>query len=184
VTTATELPAALGFRNGATSVHTSRTMMLDELSLVMEQVGADAPVADYRKAVIEENVVGKATQTTRLAAGRLVGAPPYGWPQDAVDAALLVMFNAGLLQARSGNEPIAKNKLDQKNIAATEFRGENITLTTPQLIAIRKLFQAVGLNVQLGQESANAAEFLTIRKQRAEAAGGAPRSRNGPTPHT
>jgi len=26
--TATELPAALGFRNGTTSVHTSRTMML------------------------------------------------------------------------------------------------------------------------------------------------------------
>jgi hypothetical protein len=40
-------------------------MMLDELSLVMEHVGADAPVADYQKAVIEENVVGKATQTTR-----------------------------------------------------------------------------------------------------------------------
>jgi hypothetical protein len=65
VTVATELPAALGFRNGATSVHTSRTMMLDELSLVMEQVGADASVADYRKAVTEDNIVGKATQTTR-----------------------------------------------------------------------------------------------------------------------
>jgi hypothetical protein len=40
-------------------------MMLDELSLLMEQVQADAPLADYRKAVVEENVVGKATQTTR-----------------------------------------------------------------------------------------------------------------------
>jgi hypothetical protein len=40
-------------------------MMLDELSLVLEQVGADATVADYRKAVLEENVVGKPTQTTR-----------------------------------------------------------------------------------------------------------------------
>lgn len=65
MTTNSELPATLGFRNGETSVHTSRTMMLRELSLVMEQVGADTPLAGYRKAIIEENIVGKPTQTTR-----------------------------------------------------------------------------------------------------------------------
>jgi hypothetical protein len=40
-------------------------MMLDELSLVMEHVRADSPTADYRQAIVEENIVGKATQTTR-----------------------------------------------------------------------------------------------------------------------
>ena len=50
------------------------------------------------------------------------GGAKYGWPQDAIDAALIVLFNAGAMQARTGAEPIAKGKLDQKNIAAAEFR--------------------------------------------------------------
>ena len=36
--------------------------------------------------------------------GRL---PTYGWPRDAVDAALVVLFNAGLVQARSGSTAVA-----------------------------------------------------------------------------
>jgi hypothetical protein len=58
-------PDGLGFRDGAASVHTSRTMMLEELSLVLEGVGADAPAAAYGSAIVEENVLGKPTQTTR-----------------------------------------------------------------------------------------------------------------------
>lgn len=65
MTTATELPEAAGFRTGTTSVHTSRTMMLEELSLVLARVKADAPPADYRTAIVAENAAGKATQTTR-----------------------------------------------------------------------------------------------------------------------
>src|SRR5207245_4497749 len=72
--------------------------------------------------------------------------PPYGWPQDAIDAALIVLSSGGVLQARSGNEPIVKGKLDQKNIAAAEFRVETITLTKVQLIAIRGIYKAIGLN--------------------------------------
>jgi hypothetical protein len=102
------------------------------------------------------------------------GAPPYGWPQDAVDAALIVMFNTGLLQARAGNEPVAKQKLDQKNITATDFRVENITLSTAQLIEVRKVFKAAGLKVDPGKEAATAASFLEIMHHRALAAGGAP----------
>ena len=55
----------LGFREGITSVHTSRTMMFDELSLVLEKVGANAKQNDYLSAIVEENVLGKRTQTTR-----------------------------------------------------------------------------------------------------------------------
>lgn len=56
---------SFGFRNGTTSVHTSRTMMLDELALVLEKVGANAKADAYLAAVVEENVLGKPTQTTR-----------------------------------------------------------------------------------------------------------------------
>jgi hypothetical protein len=60
-----KLPESLGFREGTTSVHTSRTMMLDELSLVLEHVGPKAKAVEYLAAVVEHNVLGKPTQTTR-----------------------------------------------------------------------------------------------------------------------
>jgi hypothetical protein len=60
-----KLPASLGFREGTSSVHTSRTMMLGELSLVLEHVGPKAEADEYLAAVVEQNVLGKPTQTTR-----------------------------------------------------------------------------------------------------------------------
>ena len=58
-------PKSMGFREGITSVHTSRTMMLEELTLVLEQVDPSASVTDYQDAIIEKNVLGKPTRTTR-----------------------------------------------------------------------------------------------------------------------
>src|SRR5262245_45501071 len=40
-------------------------MMLDELSLVLEQVGQKARADEYLDAVVDQNVLGKPTQTTR-----------------------------------------------------------------------------------------------------------------------
>jgi hypothetical protein len=100
------------------------------------------------------------------------GGAKYGWPQDAIDAALIVLFNAGAVQARIGSEPVAKGKLDQKNITAAEFRCETITLSKVQLIAIRGVYKTIGLNSQPGQESLHAPEFLNRLTRLAEAAGG------------
>src|SRR5215469_7500988 len=55
----------LGFREGAASVHTSRTMMLAELTLLLEHVGRNAKVEEYLAAIVDHNVLGKPTQTTR-----------------------------------------------------------------------------------------------------------------------
>ena len=40
--------------------------MLGELSLVLDGVSPDAPASGYREAIVEENVLGKATRSTRL----------------------------------------------------------------------------------------------------------------------
>lgn len=100
--------------------------------------------------------------------------PPHGWPRDAVDAALFVLCNGGLLQAKSGSVPLPKGKLDQKSITTIEFRAEMITLSKVELIAIRGLCKEVGLTVQSGQESASVPEFLNRVRNRAGAAGGTP----------
>lgn len=63
--TLTVFPESIGFRSGAASTHTSRTMMLQELTLVLNHVSANASPAAYRQAIIEDNVLGKPTRTTR-----------------------------------------------------------------------------------------------------------------------
>ena len=61
----TPFPESLGFRSGASSVHTSRTMMLEELSLVLNGVDVKDSAARYRSAIIDDNILGKPTRTTR-----------------------------------------------------------------------------------------------------------------------
>ena len=121
------------------------------------------------KAVIDYVGSGKKGTDVR----KQFAGPPWGWPQDAIDAALVLLSSTGVMQARSGTETIAKGKLDQKNIAAAEFRVEIIPPpSTPQLIAIRGLYKAIGLNTQSGQELVHAPEFLSRMKRLAEGAGG------------
>src|SRR4051812_25846237 len=67
------LSETLGFRNGTASVHTSRTMMLEELSLLFDRVPADAAEDAYLAAINTENVLGKPTQTTRRVTGKNLG---------------------------------------------------------------------------------------------------------------
>lgn len=55
----------LGFRSGATSTHTSRTMMLAELSALLDRLPAAARAAEYMNAVVEHNALAKPTQATR-----------------------------------------------------------------------------------------------------------------------
>ncbi len=108
----------------------------------------------------------------------------YGWPIDAIDGGLMALLNAGVIQARNGSEPITVKKLDRKIIAAVEFRQENITLTTGQLIAIRSVFKLVGLTTQAGQESVHAPEFITrMRSLATEAGGNAPLPKCPDTKH-
>ena len=55
----------LGFKFGDKGAHTSRTIMLAELSTVLHQRPAPATRSDYAKAVVEENCLGKHTASTR-----------------------------------------------------------------------------------------------------------------------
>lgn len=62
-----------GFRFGSSSVHTSRTMMVDELTQLLGRFSPDSPRSAYQAAIIEENVLGKPTRSARQdTAGRLV----------------------------------------------------------------------------------------------------------------
>lgn len=59
------LLAKLGFRFGLNGPHAARTMMLDDLRLLLAHTAADAERADYVSAVVDANVLGKATRKGR-----------------------------------------------------------------------------------------------------------------------
>lgn len=60
-----EHAAALGFRSGKNSTHTSRTIMLKELELLLHAMPGEATRNDYRRAVLDDNCLGKRTTATR-----------------------------------------------------------------------------------------------------------------------
>ena len=62
-----------GLRFGARSVHTSRTIMLADLGELLAAVPPEAVREDYRAAIVDENVLGKATAATRRGAGQRLG---------------------------------------------------------------------------------------------------------------
>jgi hypothetical protein len=55
----------LGFRFGDKGTHTSRTIMLDELSALLRVCDPTALRANYTKSVLEDNCLGKHTVSTR-----------------------------------------------------------------------------------------------------------------------
>src|SRR5437667_2805214 len=55
----------LGFRLGDKGTHTSRTIMLDELSALLRVCPPTATRLDYVKATVEDNCLGKQTLSTR-----------------------------------------------------------------------------------------------------------------------
>jgi len=57
--------SSLGFRFGINGSHAARTMMLDELRLLLVHVPENASCDRYAQAVMDDNVLGKPTQKAR-----------------------------------------------------------------------------------------------------------------------
>lgn len=62
-----------GFRVGARGTHSSRTLMFEELDRVLAIVPASAGREAYSKALIDENVTGKRTASTRVLTNQRLG---------------------------------------------------------------------------------------------------------------
>lgn len=64
---------AAGFRFGEKGTHTSRTMMLAELTELLAAVPANATREEYAEAIIEDNILGKQTTSTRRLTNQRLG---------------------------------------------------------------------------------------------------------------
>lgn len=97
---------------------------------------------------------------------------PFGWPQDAIDAALVILTLAGNLRAANNNQPVQATTIVQSQIGVISFHVDVPPLTVVQRLDLKALFQKLSVNTPNGQESASASVFLTKLLQLAESSGG------------
>jgi hypothetical protein len=98
--------------------------------------------------------------------------PPYGWPQDAIDAVLATLLASNHLTARLNGQPLPLAEVDQRKLGTADFRVEHPVLSAAQKLKIRQLFQSAGFKFSPGDEQGAAAGFLTFAKTLATKAGG------------
>jgi len=105
---------------------------------------------------------------------KTLSGTPFGWPRDAVDAALIALHRLQHITATLNGQAIPLGQLDQNKIAKAEFRVEHATLSVGDRLILRKLFQTLGLSCKSGEESVRATEFLAGLIALAGTAGGSP----------
>lgn len=103
---------------------------------------------------------------------------PFGWPQDAIDAAVLALHRFEHIGAKLNGVVVPLGKLDQNKIAKAEFLVEKATISVQQKLMVRKMFLSVGIACKAGEEPIKAAEFVSTLERLIASAGGDP-----PAPH-
>ncbi|MHB9053510.1 MAG: BREX system P-loop protein BrxC [Thermoleophilia bacterium] len=99
---------------------------------------------------------------------------PYGWPRDAVDAALITLHTTGHLRATHKGTTLLQGQLDQAKISVTDFRTETVTLNAREKMKLRKLFHDAGIECKPDEEIAKAPVYLAHIEHLAEETGGEP----------
>ncbi len=101
-------PEALGFRNSTRGgPHSSRTIMLHDLRVLLEEIPQPAHKKDYLHAIFEDNILGKKTVSSRKKSAEYLGVQygldpsitifrsmRYFWHKDACSQPLLAMLCA------------------------------------------------------------------------------------------
>jgi hypothetical protein len=78
----------------------------------------------------------------------------YGWSQDAVDGALVVLLGAQMISAEHGNQVIDASSLDRTQINTAGFRREVVVISAVQKIQLRGLLTEMNIPFRNGEEGA------------------------------
>ena len=114
---------------------------------------------------------GKSGADTR----KTLSGSPFGWPRDAVDAALIALHRSHYITATLNGAAVPLGQLDQNKISKSDFRIEQAILSVQDRLVLRKLFQGLGVSFKSGEEGIRAGEFLTkLIKLASSTGGGAP----------
>ncbi|MCP4550320.1 MAG: BREX system P-loop protein BrxC [bacterium] len=136
-------------------------------------VGWERPTEEHPVAKEVLNVVGTGAKGSEVQ--KELKGGKFGWPQDAIDAALIALHRSDHLRATKNGQPIHPGQLDQAGIKAAEFRPQAVRLSATQKIAIRGLYQYLAdIKCKTGEEEQKAPLFLNELEQLAKSAGGEP----------
>ena len=109
--------------------------------------------------------------------------PPFGWPRDAVNGAILTLLAAGNIRAsQDGKELSNPKELPPSQIGKVTFYKEHEPPTVAQRLAVRGLLTAAGIAYEPGQEGAQIPALLQGLKSLASRAGGPPPMPESPDP--
>jgi hypothetical protein len=149
-----------------------------EAAIKRARDGADQPFQPVGHADATEKHPVCVQVVATIGAGKVGGeirralrASPHGWPQDAIDAALIALHRLQHITATLNGAPVPLGQLDQNKIAKAEFRVEHATLTVQDRLLVRKLVTQL-VQCKSGEEGAKAPEFLSALVALARAAGG------------
>lgn len=101
-------------------------------------------------------------------------APPFGWPQDAVDSALVAMLSVNALSARQNGIDVGIKDVSTGKVSVTTFYREANPPSALQRIQVRGFLQECGLTVQAGEEALGLANVLEELMDLAGQVGGEP----------
>lgn len=102
-------------------------------------------------------------------------APPFGWPRDAVNGAVLTLLAAGNIRAtQDGKELTGPKELPQTQIGKVTLYKEDEPPTVSQRLAVKGLLTAAGVPYEAGQEGGQIPALLQRLKDLAARAGGPP----------
>lgn len=101
--------------------------------------------------------------------------PPYGWSQDAVDGALVVLANAGLVRVTGDDgKPASLPDLPRQKLGTCTFRGETTIITIAQRMPVRGLLTDAGITFENNQETLALMALLERLEAAAGQCGGEP----------
>ena len=99
--------------------------------------------------------------------------PPYGWSQDTVDGALIVLANAGLLRVTGDDgKPASLPDLPRQKLGTCTFRAETTIITIAQRMPVRGLLTDTGVSFENNQEHLALSALLDRLESAAQQSGG------------
>jgi hypothetical protein len=101
--------------------------------------------------------------------------PPYGWPRDAVNGAILTLLAAGNVRAtQDGKELTGPKQLPPTQIGKVTLYKEDEPPTVSQRLAVKGLLMAADIPYEAGQEGAQIPALLQRLRDLGGRAGGPP----------
>ena len=114
------------------------------------------------------------TGATGSSVRKALSGSPFGWPRDAVDAALIALHRSQHLSATLNGAAVPPGALDQNRVSKAEFRVERAALSVKDRLVLRNLFQIAGVTCKSGEEGQRSDDFLSLLADLARSAGGDP----------